>query len=102
MKKKNEGDYCKRISFSEAGPGDAGRTGSWRVLRPVMDPQTCTPAKRNAPSCYICWLYCPDGVISRTVPPRIDYQYCKGCGICAQECPTKAIVMVEESSFIKE
>jgi len=28
--------------------------------------------------------------------PRIDYEYCKGCGICAQVCPTKAISMVEE------
>ena len=95
-------DYCSRISFSEAGPGDAGKTGSWRVVRPILDPQTCTPSKRNTPSCYICWLYCPDGVISRTIPPKIDYQYCKGCGICAQECPTKAIVMVEESHFLKE
>jgi len=50
----------------------------------------------------MCWLYCPDGVISRTIPPVIDYEYCKGCGICAEECPTKAITMVEESSFIEE
>ncbi|MFY9397462.1 MAG: 4Fe-4S binding protein [Desulfomonilia bacterium] len=95
-------DYRKRISLSESGPGDAGRTGSWRIVRPVMDPQVCIPARRGAPACYICWLYCPDGVISRSVPPSIDYQYCKGCGICAEECPTKAITMVEESCFLKE
>lgn len=98
---KDEKDYCKNISFSEAGPGDAGKTGSWRIARPVIDPQTCTPGKRNAPACYICWLYCPDGVISRGVPPKIDYNYCKGCGICAQECPTKAITMVDEASFLE-
>jgi Pyruvate/2-oxoacid:ferredoxin oxidoreductase delta subunit len=23
----------------------------------------------------------------------IDYNYCKGCGICAKECPAKAIIM---------
>ena len=28
--------------------------------------------------------------------PVIDYDYCKGCGICAEECPAKCIVMVEE------
>jgi pyruvate ferredoxin oxidoreductase delta subunit len=26
----------------------------------------------------------------------VDLNYCKGCGICAQECPTKAITMVPE------
>jgi pyruvate ferredoxin oxidoreductase delta subunit len=47
-------------------------------------------------------LYCPDGVISKSIPPAIDYQYCKGCGICAEQCPAKAIKMVEEVSLIKE
>jgi Pyruvate/2-oxoacid:ferredoxin oxidoreductase delta subunit len=27
---------------------------------------------------------------------EIDYDYCKGCGVCANECPAKAITMVEE------
>ncbi len=95
-------DYRQRTSHSKSGPGDAGRTGSWRILRPVIDPGVCIPSKRGAPACFMCWLYCPDGVISRTIPPVIDYEYCKGCGICAEECPTKAITMVEESSFIEE
>lgn len=93
--------YGRKTSHSEPGPGDGGRTGSWRVARPVMDPAVCIPARRGAPACFICWLYCPDGVISRTVPPKIDYEYCKGCGICAEECPTKAITMVDESCFIQ-
>jgi Pyruvate/2-oxoacid:ferredoxin oxidoreductase delta subunit len=25
-----------------------------------------------------------------------DLEYCKGCGICAEECPTKAIEMITE------
>ncbi|HDP25229.1 MAG TPA: pyruvate ferredoxin oxidoreductase [Deltaproteobacteria bacterium] len=94
-------DYGWSTSHSEPGPGDAGKTGSWRVLRPVLDPGACIPAKRNAPACFICWLYCPDGIITRSIPPTIDYEYCKGCGICAEECPTKAIIMVEESSVTK-
>ena len=86
-------------SHSEPGPGDGGRTGSWRVLRPVLNLSRCIPAKKKSMSCFICWLYCPDGVISRTIPPEIDYEYCKGCGICAEECPSKAIDMMEESKF---
>jgi Pyruvate/2-oxoacid:ferredoxin oxidoreductase delta subunit len=31
--------------------------------------------------------------------PEIDYEYCKGCSICANECPVKCIEMkrIEES-----
>jgi len=98
-------DECKceiKTSNSKSGPGDAGRTGSWRVERPVIDLSKCTPAKRQKDSCYLCWLYCPDGVISKELEPKIDLEYCKGCGICAQECPTGAITMVEETSLIEE
>jgi pyruvate ferredoxin oxidoreductase delta subunit len=89
--------YRYKTSHSLSGPGDGGRTGSWRVQRPVIDLERCTPAKRGAEACFICWLYCPDCVISRTIPPVIDYEYCKGCAICAEECPTKAITMVDEA-----
>jgi len=90
-------DYPKKTSHSEHAPGDGGRTGSWRVERPVIDQSLCIPCKRNKEACFICWLFCPEIVISRTIPPVIDLEYCKGCGICAEECPTKAITMVDES-----
>ncbi len=76
--------------------GEAGRTGDWRTARPVVNNQRCIPAKRGQPACFICWLYCPEAVISKTVPIQIDLEYCKGCGICAEECPAKAIAMIEE------
>ncbi len=72
-------EYRYKTSHSLSGPGDGGRTGSWRVQRPVIDLDKCTPAKRGTEACFICWLYCPDCVISRTIPPTIDYEYCKGC-----------------------
>jgi len=28
--------------------------------------------------------------------PEPDYDYCKGCGLCAEECPTGAIEMQKE------
>ncbi|MBF0120050.1 MAG: 4Fe-4S binding protein [Desulfobacterales bacterium] len=89
-------------SHGEPGPGDAGKTGSWRVLRPIIDYNKCAPAKKNKKLCFLCWLYCPDGVITKTIEPAIDYEYCKGCGICAEECPSKAIEMIEESVFFNK
>jgi pyruvate ferredoxin oxidoreductase delta subunit len=94
--------YGKVISYSESGPGDAGKTGSWRVLRPIIDLNTCIPAKTKRKACFVCWMLCPDGVITKTIPPTIDYTYCKGCEICAEECPAHAITMKEESSLITE
>ena len=83
-------------AHSKLCTGEAGKTGDWRAYRPVIDDSKCTPAKNKRPSCFICWLYCPEGVVKRSIPVEIDLDYCKGCGICAEECPTKAIQMVEE------
>jgi pyruvate ferredoxin oxidoreductase delta subunit len=77
-------------------PGEAGRTGEWRDVRPVIDSTKCIPEVKGKPACFLCWLYCPDGVVSMTIPVTIDMEYCKGCGICAEECPPNAIKMVRE------
>jgi len=45
--------------------------------------------------CDNCWHFCPDAaVIKKTGGYDIDYDYCKGCGICANECPCGHIDMV--------
>jgi pyruvate ferredoxin oxidoreductase delta subunit len=95
-------EFAEKISRSEPGPGDGGKTGSWRVLRPVINLETCIPVKMNKKACFNCWLYCPDSVVSKTIPPVINFEYCKGCGICAEECPAGAITMVDESTPIEE
>lgn len=88
---------CGTITASsKPAKGEAGRTGDWRVVYPVIDLSVCTPAKSGRPSCFLCWMYCPDAVITKTVPPTIDLDYCKGCGICATECPVHAIEMKPE------
>ncbi len=37
-------------------------------------------------------MYCPEGIIkvSKETKCQIDYDYCKGCGICDWACPEKA------------
>ncbi len=45
--------------------------------------------------CGNCWLYCPDVAVSKISGEEceINYEYCKGCGICANECPRNVIDM---------
>jgi len=44
--------------------------------------------------CDTCLVYCPEGIIRREGPGYdVDYTYCKGCGICVEECPRKAMEM---------
>ncbi len=73
------------VSIPEEGA--AGKTGSWRTYRPVVDWGTCN-------ECGLCILYCPEAAISED--REVDLRYCKGCGICANECPKKAIEMKRE------
>ena len=80
--------------------GEAGKTGDWRAKRPVIDLSKCTPCKKQKDTCYLCWLYCPDGTVKRRIPIEIDLTYCKGCGVCAEVCPTKAIHMEVEEKFV--
>lgn len=51
-------------------------------------------------SCDNCFGMCPDNAVIKTDDPAapylIDLDYCKGCGICATECPAGAITMVPE------
>ncbi len=54
----------------------------------------------NCFECDNCYGVCPDNAIIKLGPGkkfRINYEYCKGCGICANECPCGAIDMVPES-----
>jgi NADPH-dependent glutamate synthase beta subunit-like oxidoreductase/Pyruvate/2-oxoacid:ferredoxin oxidoreductase delta subunit len=50
--------------------------------------------------CDNCYLLCPDGsVLKQDEGPlnMIDYEYCKGCGICENECPVGVIDMEKET-----
>lgn len=49
--------------------------------------------------CDNCYIFCPDAAITRSEDDNsntVNYDYCKGCGICVEECPRDAIVMEEE------
>ena len=52
--------------------------------------------------CDNCLIFCPDvSILDRAKDLfgyEIDYDYCKGCGICATECPRSAITMINEAT----
>ena len=54
----------------------------------------------NCFQCDNCYGMCPDNAIIKDPSSghgyKIDLEYCKGCGICAEECPCGAIDMIPE------
>jgi 2-oxoacid:acceptor oxidoreductase delta subunit (pyruvate/2-ketoisovalerate family) len=60
----------------------------------------------NCFDCDNCFGVCPDNAVLKLTGAErdaagrayaIDYDFCKGCGICAAECPCGAIEMVPET-----
>ena len=52
-------------------------------------------------ACDNCYGVCPDNAVIKLDPTgsyayEIDFDYCKGCGLCAEECPCGAIEMEPE------
>ncbi len=87
-----------------SGSTKENKTGSWRTFKPVVDHDKCI-------ACGKCEQVCPEGVCfavknlplhpsskegERKMYYENDLDYCKGCGICARECPVKAITMERE------
>jgi Pyruvate/2-oxoacid:ferredoxin oxidoreductase delta subunit len=85
----------------------ARRTGTFDEVTGGLDESTALFEARRCMSCGNCFgcdnCYgaCPDNAVIKIGPGgpgdyEIDYDYCKGCGICAAECPCGAIAMIPE------
>ncbi len=80
----------------EAGNSKEFKTGSWKAKMPIWDKEKCI-------NCMKCSVFCPemaiktkkvkDGKKEKVEIANFDMNFCKGCGICAEECLVKAIKM---------
>ena len=93
---KNEGEITwKDIEigaiFTEPGSTRRYKTGDWRSQAPTYNFDRCI-------KCALCQIYCPDVCVEQNDEGYFvaNLYWCKGCGICARECPTGVITMVEE------
>ncbi|MGD8840286.1 MAG: NAD(P)-binding protein [Gammaproteobacteria bacterium] len=85
-------DAARRAStFDEVHEGlDAGNA--------LFEARRCLSCG-NCFECDNCYGICPDNAIVKLGPGRrfeFKYDYCKGCGMCAAECPCGAILMTPE------
>jgi len=81
-----------------AGNAREYKTGSWRSIRPIFYKDRCI-------NCMRCWISCPDDaiIVEDEEVKGVDYDYCKGCGLCHYVCPVKpkAYEMVPETEADK-
>jgi len=84
-------DFEPGFVLVEPGTSLRYHTGDWRSKRPVWDDSKCI-------KCGVCYIFCPDMAVARRADGffEADLDYCKGCGICARECWTNCITMVDE------
>jgi pyruvate ferredoxin oxidoreductase delta subunit len=85
-------DFPVGFAVPDAGNSKYYLTGGWRSNRPVWEAENCT-------NCLLCWAYCPDSsiLVKDGEMIGIDYDHCKGCGLCAVECRFDALSMILES-----
>lgn len=67
-------------------------TGGWRAERPVWNEDNCK-------NCLLCWVVCPDAsiMVGDGQMTGIDYDHCKGCGVCVHQCHFDALSMMLEA-----
>jgi len=81
----------RRTSFEEVVGGLDASTA-------LLEARRCLSCG-NCFECDTCYGVCPDNAIIKLGPGKryeINLDYCKGCGICMEECPCGAIEMVKE------
>ncbi len=80
------------------------RVGNFREVNRGLSPQAAEVEVRRCFHCGVCtacdncYLFCPDVAVLKHDDGTYDirYDYCKGCGVCVQECPRCAMEIAPE------
>ena len=82
--------------------GDSGNSGlTFKAKQPNYTSQDVAKEAARCFSCGVCTdcdncgLFCPETAVRGGKNRRIDLDYCKGCGICVEECPRSAMILQE-------
>ncbi len=81
------------------------RLKTFKEIYPPFDPEDIIGESARCFSCGLCFdcrnclMYCPDNAVKSSATTgryEFDYDFCKGCGLCARECPCHYIKMTIE------
>jgi len=91
-------DDIKIEHFSSSAPvaeAEAQQEGAWNHERALHEAERCLSCG-TCDLCLQCVSFCPDASIKLDEDKTaviVDEYHCKGCGICAYECPRGVVTM---------
>jgi NADPH-dependent glutamate synthase beta subunit-like oxidoreductase len=97
--------YKHEKQFSKKAVSIHTRLKNFREIYPSFDRQEIIKEAERCFSCGLCfycgncYMYCPDNAVKispSTGKYDFDLDFCKGCGLCAIECPCHYIQMTLE------
>ena len=76
--------------ITKGGNSTETKTGAWSSRHADVDQKKCI-------KCHQCVVYCPEGCIDIEEDGKnvkVNTDFCKGCMVCAVECPVRAIKII--------
>jgi 2-oxoacid:acceptor oxidoreductase delta subunit (pyruvate/2-ketoisovalerate family) len=94
---KRQGEEKRPLRERKKGFGEVTSTLTEEVA--LMEGERCFSCG-TCNECENCYVFCPDASILKRegkIFHQVDYDFCKGCGVCFVECPRRAISLQEEA-----
>ncbi len=97
--------YNKQKQFNKEAVSIHTRLKNFREIYPSFDLKDIIEESKRCFSCGLCfhcgncYMYCPDSAVKispSTGGYEFDLDFCKGCGLCAKECPCHFIQLTLE------
>jgi len=97
--------YTPAKRFSKKAASIHMRLKNFREIYPSFDREEIIGEAERCFSCGLCfdcgncYMYCPDNAVKISPATRkyeFDLDFCKGCGLCAKECPCHYIQLTLE------